>query len=323
MTFVCRCCGCESCVPLGRLRVREMMFGRRTSHSYEVCPRCRCTGISCDSPCTETDEKYGESYYSVLPAPPSGRGRLQRLRDRYYLGAGGRAGHLLALFRPNPRLAVFRRFGIPPSGSLLDVGAGQGRLLASLTDGSFDSLEGCEPLLGEPLSAEGFRVVPIGVEQLSTDRRWDVILMNHSFEHMHDPPGVMSTVSSLLADHGSLVIRIPVRDGLAPSVFGRHWFQLDAPRHHNLHKRSCIDRLAEAAGLEVVASYDDSTWRQFEFSLLYLAGVSPDDSPSTKKLTLRLLLLVCHLPFGLSSAALNRIRQGDQVAFHLRHLHES
>lgn len=320
MTFSCRCCGHDSPVPLRRLQVREMMFGRRTSHGYEVCPRCECTGLACTSNCPDTDESYGDSYYSVLPVPSSGRGRLQRLRDRYYLGAGGPAGRAVAWVRPNPRLAVFRRFGIRPAGSLLDVGAGQGRLLASLTDGDFDLLEGCEPLLREPLSGEGFYVVPRGVEQLSEDRRWDVILMNHSFEHVYDPPGVMSTVAALLANQGSLVIRIPVRDGLAPSVFGRHWFQLDAPRHHNLHKRSCMKRLAEGAGLELVASYDDSTWRQFEFSFLYLAGVSPSDPPSKKKQILRLLVVACRFPFGLSSAVLNRVRHGDQAVFLLRRI---
>ena len=103
--------------------------------------------------------------------------------------------------------------------------------------------------------------------------KWDVIMMHHSFEHMPAPRTVLQKIESLLAEGGTCLIRIPVKNE-AWKLYGANWSQLDAPRHFFIHTFRSIKLLASQAGLGVSSYHCDSDEFQFWLSELYQKDIS-------------------------------------------------
>ena len=99
-------------------------------------------------------------------------------------------------------------------------------------------------------------------------------MLHHSFEHMPDPLDVFVHLERLLAQDGTIVIRIPVVDGYAWRKYGMHWYQVDAPRHFFLHTKKSISLLARAVNLKVVKVEFDSNEAQIINSEKYLEGIA-------------------------------------------------
>src|SRR5207302_2007028 len=92
-----------------------------------------------------------------------------------------------------------------------------------------------------------------GVDALPSG--WDLIMLNHSFEHMAEQQSVLQGLRARLNKRGVIIIRTPIADSWAYRVFGADWVQLDAPRHLLIHTQRSMHILAARAGLAV--------WRVF------------------------------------------------------------
>lgn len=234
------------------------------------------------------DTEYGPGYH--VPAGPGGRLSLPRrlirsFRWRHAVGGGG-LGRLLAAFFPPPLEGfseLLRLARVEHGSRILDVGAGTGEILARLRDVGYRDLTGIEPFLpGEKERAAGVRIMQADLESLAEDGRedpFDVIMFNHSLEHVPDPEGALRTARSLLAPGGRVLVRVPVADCLAWKRYGTEWVQIDAPRHLFLFSRKGLRVMASRAGLELEAVRDDSTEVQFLGSELYREGRPLDDLP--------------------------------------------
>ncbi len=117
---------------------------------------------------------------------------------------------------------------------VLDIGCGIGYYLKKLKD------EGWETY-GVEISPIA---VKIGREQFGLDisqgdvtdacfkeNFFDVVLMQWSLEHMHDPLSVLSEVRKIIKNNGIFIIGVPNIDGLSARIFKDLWYDLDAPRH--------------------------------------------------------------------------------------------
>ncbi len=135
--------------------------------------------------------------------------------------AGRRARSLLQLWR--------REEGALPS--VLDIGCGRAVLLRA-----FRGL-GAEVIGLEreefPLQGELAKIVRHGsLEDAEfSDRRWDIIVLWHVFEHLQGQDAMLDRLQQHLNPGGVLALAVPNFGSLQSRLFGRHWFHLDLPRH--------------------------------------------------------------------------------------------
>ena len=145
---------------------------------------------------------------------------------------------------------------------VLDVGAGSGLLVYALHLAGMREVEGVDPFLGADVRyANGATVRKAGFEDV-TDT-YDVVMLNHSFEHVADPGRTLEQLKSRLAPGGRAVIRMPTVSSEAYETYGIDYYGLDAPRHLTIFSRSGMDRLCREHGFRVVRVADDSDSAQF------------------------------------------------------------
>lgn len=294
-----------------------MMRGTRERFHYRRCVECGCVQIV--DPPADLAAYYGDRYYSFAAAR---RGwwsgiavRLRSARDHAYLPAAPAWTRAMARVRPNPLVRCVSRCPGPRAG-VLDVGAGDGRLLADLARLGFTQLLGVDPFAsadrGDP---RGFSVLRRDVHGLEV-AGWNVVVLSHSLEHMADPVSTLRRVAQLLAPTGTCIVRIPLAGSWAHRTYGADWVQHDAPRHLMVHTRRGLELAAAAAGMRIVEVEFDSSGFQFWGSELYRRGV-----PLVRVSRSR---LYWHFPpwvllrYTRAARALNRKGDGDQATFYLR-----
>ncbi|MGH7779550.1 MAG: class I SAM-dependent methyltransferase, partial [Candidatus Binataceae bacterium] len=84
-------------------------------------------------------------------------------------------------------------------------------------------------------------------DQNFPDQSFDLILMSHVIEHVHDPIGLLRECYRLLKDDGLLVVWTPNSDGRGHARFGRHWTGLHPPYHLWLLNPMTLDSMARRA----------------------------------------------------------------------------
>jgi SAM-dependent methyltransferase len=241
-------------------QAREMMLGLRTPFTYFECAACGCLQIA-DMP-QDLAPYYPPNYYSFETSPPpaaSGLGaRLKLWRDSAELSGRPWIGRMLAWRRPNHELASLRTLDLTRDSRILDIGAGSGRILGMMAALGFRSLEGIDAHLPEErFVGEGYTVKRISIFDFAGE--FDLLLFNHSFEHMEEPGRVLGEVRRLLAPGGACCLRIPTASSHAWRHYRTDWVQLDAPRHFYLHSTASIGRVARDAGFRIERLFRDSS----------------------------------------------------------------
>lgn len=140
-------------------------------------------------------------------------------------------------------------------GNILDVGCGSGGNLKSLQDQGWQ-VHGIEisekaagyarALVGDTIHAGTLESAPFRAET------FDVVLMNHSLEHLFSPTEALRMVFSLLKEDGLLVVTVPNAGSLEARLFGRWWFHWDPPRHLYHFDRKSLTALLRHTGFSVL-----------------------------------------------------------------------
>ncbi len=153
------------------------------------------------------------------------------------------------------------------------------------------------------------------------DDSFDLIMFNHSFEHMPDPLGVLRAAEQRLSDGGAVLVRIPVV-AAAWEMYRTHWIQIDAPRHLHLQTVDGFEKLAARAGLEVSAVRFDSDAFQFWGSEQALHGIglaAPDSFAHQRRRPGARRFSRSEVDaFSKRAGQWNREGRGDQAGFVLR-----
>jgi 2-polyprenyl-3-methyl-5-hydroxy-6-metoxy-1,4-benzoquinol methylase len=140
-------------------------------------------------------------------------------------------------------------------GRLLDVGCGQGVNMATLHNMGWDvhgvdfsetAVEEAHELFGDHVKLGDFLDVHYD------DRSFDVVLFNHSLEHLSDPVSALREARRILDDEGVLVVAVPNAGSMEARLFGRWWFPWDPPRHLYHFGKAPLSRLLNRAGFRVV-----------------------------------------------------------------------
>jgi len=323
-TVVQECRLCRSAGPHQSLSVREMMFGTREQFQYFCCAACDTLQIHSQLSGEELGRHYPVDYYSYETSQqPKPLRWLTTQHDRRELRTGGRFfGAVIAALPTGVRLALgdavraIGQCGLGRDAQILDVGCGSGALLDRLYRAGFTHVSGADPFLAHD------RTTPEGVPLLKSDLHavtgsFDLIMFNHSLEHVPDPVATLKDAREKLSDDGICLVRLPTTSSEAWTTYGPDWFQIDAPRHIVVPSRQGMALAAGAAGLRVDRTSDDSSVAQFIGSEAYRR-----DIPLTELTSLRSLLKLFGarqiLGWDRRAARLNRQGRGDQTGFVLR-----
>lgn len=268
----CRICG--NATGNKSFIARELAYRMLDEFEYVECGACGCLQIAEVPP--DLPRYYPGNYYSFA----KGKGRFNLPKVLRYLWRVVKQGNFRTVFsrfhrlRTPPDYMVYLKEGrIRLDSRILDVGCGSGALIFQMAHAGFKNLTGIDPFFG----GESFQHPAIQVHKKSVfeiEGAYDFIMLHHSFEHMENPKAVLSRVQELLADKGSLLIRIPVAGCFAWKKYGVNWMQLDAPRHLFLQTPASMRILADAAGLELESIVFDSNESQFLGSEQNLRGIA-------------------------------------------------
>jgi SAM-dependent methyltransferase len=213
-------------------------FDRRSSRPTYGLARCE----SCGSAITEGHQAgdagslyRGGQYGHPRPAVDRLLEPLRRLGDRSTLGALGE---------------------IPAGSTVLDFGAGDGRLLALL------QARGCEVRGVEPFADSyppGLAIECVRIDEAEIPpSSADVVVLWHTLEHLDDPAKALRLGARALRPDGRLVVSVPALDSLQARIGGDRWFHLDVPRHAVHFTHAGISRLVERCGMRVVRRQNGS-----------------------------------------------------------------
>ncbi len=314
--MTCRICGnSQQNVPY---QIREMMYGLRTSFSYFQCANCDCLQIE-DIP-ADLARYYPTDYNGFVPPRKeyfSGiKGAIKRKR---YEGAVFQSSHfkqvLSALFPVAP-YQVLAQVPLNRNTRILDMGCGTGAFLYPLYQLGMRHVMGADPFIPATITyPNGYRVQKGFISELQGT--WDIVILNHSFEHVPDPLATLQAAGQLLAPDGTCIIRIPTVSSYAWEHYRTNWFQLDAPRHLFLHSVKSMHLLAGQAGLTVTNVVYDSNAYQFLYSEQYRKDVAQQEKPAHTYFSF-LGRKKDKWTYARKAALLNQQNRGDQAAFFLK-----
>lgn len=158
-------------------------------------------------------------------------------------------------------------------GRILDVGCGGGKYLKILDDSGWDTY-GVDV---SPIATEHART--LGLNNIFTgelynanfpNNYFDVIMMQHSLEHMHEPFKCLKESNRILKNNGALIIIVPNIDSLEAELFKENWYQIDAPRHLYFFNERTVKKILEKANFNVTAfTYSTNPFLSFSKSLIY------------------------------------------------------
>lgn len=150
----------------------------------------------------------------------------------------------------------------PTPGWVLDVGCGDGTLLAGMAASGW-SCVGVEPdpeaahvarsknlrvLSG---SAEGLDALFDGLdgEGIGEGGKFDLVVMSHVLEHCADPVKAAKAAARRLRPGGVLVCEVPNNEAAGLRLRGETWYWLDVPRHINFFTAASLSSVWGRAGI--------------------------------------------------------------------------
>ncbi|MBK8810592.1 MAG: class I SAM-dependent methyltransferase [Acidobacteria bacterium] len=319
----CRICGNAA---NNRIHLaREMMFATRDEFEYLECGACGTVQIV-EVP--DLSPYYPKDYYSFSVGSKTYiEERLQRrlaapFVGRYLMTGRGTIGKFLFGKAPwfEERFPAWLRdpvLTLDFKSRILDFGSGNGALLRDLKRFGFQSLTGADAFIEKDI------VYPTGVRVLKrtlaeVEGEFDLVMLNHSFEHLPDPEASLTLIGKLLAPEGRCLIRIPVASH-AWQTYGVNWFQLDAPRHLFLFTERAFRDLAARSGFEVLMVVYDSDLMQFVVSEQYARDIPMhDDRAYRGEVSTSIFTPEQIADWTTEAGKLNAEGRGDQACFYLR-----
>lgn len=212
--------------------------------------------------------------YSVYRCPSCGLGWTENLkvqsgsyhRDEDYKKSQKQFKNIY-----QKRINIIKKF-IKKSGRVLEIGSSTGLML------SLFKKEGWE-VLGIELSKSAAEFArEKGIPTLITsfelaklaNNSFDVVVLNHTLEHLKNPDQVLKKVKSLLVSDGLIFIDVPNFGGLSAKIFGSSWPYL-LPKEHLWHFSStALEKILSRNGFNIIYSTRSSGIWDYQNPILEL-----------------------------------------------------
>lgn len=145
--------------------------------------------------------------------------------------------------------ALFRKIPLRKKGAVLDVGCGCGRYIYTLKSKGWD-VKGLD--IGHVEYGRAVLGLDIREGDLSQahfePESFDAITFWWSFEHMHDPEGVLREARRILKKGGMIIIAVHNIASLEARLFGGHWFHLFLPKHLYHYSPDTLTKMLQKSG---------------------------------------------------------------------------
>jgi SAM-dependent methyltransferase len=238
------CPSCQTDKWADQLEAADYHYGNDGKFRAVQCVTC---GVWAQHPipsAAELGSFYPETYYSF--------------QSKNHPGLAHRL--MLSLF------GLKRRTYLPDSsrpGYLLDVGCGAGTYIEELAARGW-KVAGVEPSASavEAGKSRGLDITQGSIHDIAHPAEsFDVVRLNHSFEHVPDPESVLRAALLLLKPGGALFIGVPNTAGLWPRIFGQYWWYLGLPVHTYGYNPANLTAMTRRAGFstERIRYYSEFT----------------------------------------------------------------
>jgi SAM-dependent methyltransferase len=139
----------------------------------------------------------------------------------------------------------------PPRGTLLDIGAGRGRFVASARAAGW-SATGIEPSArGVQAARSAYGVALERASLADASGHYDAVSLWHVLEHLDDPDAAIAHIASLLRPGGLLLVGVPNLASVQARIGRDRWFHLDLERHRTHFTPAGLRALLERCGFVV------------------------------------------------------------------------
>lgn len=300
----CNICG-GATIPL---EVREKMLGLNEKFTYQQCLTCGHTNLA--SIPADIGKYYDAKKYYSFKLNDSFLASIEKKIKLFLKKTTLRLG-IKNIFLYSAALKAFLTVkGIHKQSEILDYGCGAGQFVDELNSLGYENTIGYDPFLQKKQIKKGKIYLTNELDELKP-KRWDVITLNHVFEHLQEPIEILRNLRNLLKENGKLILRFPIIDSYAFEKYQKNWVQFDAPRHLNLFTRLSIQLAVEkSGGFSILSMYDDSFHFQFTGSELYLQNQSLHPKNNNRK---KRFLSLSTYYYHFYSKKLNKQKRGDQM----------
>lgn len=213
--MMCKICGNSE--GNKEFKIKEMMFGFGDEFTYLECSKCGCLLllqiVVVEVP-TNMEKYYPSDYYSFKKRGSDNLVKriLRKKRDKYALFKQGFIGKIISMKYPNLVLEAIGRANINYNyNSRIQTWDGSGNLLYTLKELGFKNLVGVDPYIKGDIIDENIKIFKRTIHELPDSEKFDLIIFNHSFEHIPDQLETLLKVRRLLSERGLCLIRMPVK----------------------------------------------------------------------------------------------------------------
>lgn len=138
-------------------------------------------------------------------------------------------------------------------GRVLEIGCSTGIMLSLLQKRGF-VVQGVEVSKNaiDVARKKGIDVLIGDFNKLKINEKFDVVILNHTLEHLDNPLEVVEKINSLLSPGGLLYIDVPNFGGLSARLWGENW-PLLLPHEHKWHFTfSSLKILLSSIGFKII-----------------------------------------------------------------------
>jgi 2-polyprenyl-3-methyl-5-hydroxy-6-metoxy-1,4-benzoquinol methylase len=140
-------------------------------------------------------------------------------------------------------------------GSILDVGCAEGFFLKHMKMQGWDvtGIDFSEQAISYGKKHLGLELYVGEVVKLERKikRKFDVITLWATLEHVYDPLETVEAAKKLLTEDGILIYAVPNMGSIQAKIFGKYWLHLDVPRHLCFFTPETARLLCDKTGLTI------------------------------------------------------------------------
>jgi 2-polyprenyl-3-methyl-5-hydroxy-6-metoxy-1,4-benzoquinol methylase len=161
------------------------------------------------------------------------------------------------------------KFSRKKKGTLLEIGSGTGTFASYMQQRGWE-VTGLEPdMNARKVAADLYNAELKPADNLYQlkSSSFDVIVMWHVLEHVHELHQYLKQITGLLKEGGKLFIAVPNYTAVDADIYKEYWAAYDVPRHLYHFSPGAISKLMELHQLHVLA-YQPMWFDSFYISLL-------------------------------------------------------